>query len=222
MKHTTGYAQKTIAQRCFNLISLPLLLLSLLTAPLALAQDESQIWAGLFHYQQKMANIGNAEAQFKLAEMYAQGQGTKADPEQARHWYEKSAAQGYEPAQRKLAALAAGEPMVKTAAPASMPVPTAAPPVAAPAPIQPPVASAQPVASRQELERMERERQQLEQELARSREETRKLQEEQARQAALLKKAELEKDEARRRLAAKALLEAEMKKLRETPSAFDQ
>ncbi|MEW6645847.1 MAG: SEL1-like repeat protein [Pseudomonadota bacterium] len=170
-----------------------------------LAQDEGKIWEGLFNYQQKMANLGNAEAQYKLAEMYAQGQGTRADPEQARHWYEASAGQGYAPAQRKLAALAKGEPMVNAAA-----VPPAAP------------ATPQPSASRQELEQAERERRALEQELARSREEMRKLQEEQARQAAALQKAELEKDEARRRLAAKALLEAEMKKLRETPPAFDQ
>lgn len=189
------------------------LLLSLGAAAPVLAQDEGKIWEGLFNYQQKMANLGNAEAQYKLAEMYAQGQGTRADPEQARHWYEASAGQGYEPAQRKLAALAKGEPEVKAAAAPAPVVPVASPAV----PLLP-----QPSTSRQELEQAERERHALEQELARSREEMRKLQEEQARQAAALQKAEAEKDEARRRLAAKALLEAEMKKLRETPSAFDQ
>lgn len=183
--------------------------------------EEDKIWEGLFNYQQKMANIGNAEAQFKLAEMYAQGQGVQADAAQARHWYEASAAQGYEPARRKLTTLDAGEPLVKAAAPAPAPIA----PLSKPAPIQPPAPIAPPAqatASRQELERMERERKQLEQELARSREEMRRLQEEKARQEAELKKAEAEKDEARRRLAAKALLEAEMKKLKETPSAFDQ
>lgn len=186
--------------------------------------EEDKIWEGLFNYQQKMANIGNAEAQFKLAEMYAQGQGVQADPSQARRWYEASAAQGYEPARRKLAALDAGEPISKASATAPIPIPTPAP-VARPAPpipIQPPAAPLQNTASRQELERMEHERKQLEQELARSREEMRRLREEKARQETELKKAEAEKDEARRRLAAKALLEAEMKKLRETPSAFDQ
>jgi hypothetical protein len=194
------------------------LMLVLLTAQGAVAQDEDRIWQGLFNYQQKMANIGNAEAQYKLAGMYAQGQGVKADPAQARHWYEKSAAQGYEPAQHKLAALDAGEPRAKTSAP----VPAAPPPLAAPAPIPQPAKPAQPDVSRQELERVERERKQLEQELARSREEMRKMQEAQARRDAELKKAEAEKEQARRRLAAKALLEAEMKKLKETPSAFDQ
>lgn len=184
-----------------------ILLLTVGAAAPALAQDESRIWEDLFNYQQKMAHIGNAEAQYKLADMYAQGQGTQADPAQARRWYEASAAQDYAPAQRKLAALSAGEPLVRSAAPAPLPAAVAAP---APAAI-----------SRQEMARMESERQQLEQELERSREEMRKLQAEQARQAAALKKAEAEKEEARRRLAAKALLEAEMKKLRETPATFD-
>jgi len=185
-----------------------ILLLTVCAAAPALAQDESEIWSGLFNYQQKMANLGNAEAQYKLAEMYVQGQGTQAAPEQARRWYEASAAQGYAPAQQKLAALAAGAPLVKAAAPPPPAVPVASPP-------------AQSDVSRQELERMEHERRALEQELARSREEMRKLQAEQTRQAAALKQAEAEKEEARRRLAAKALLEAEMKKLRETPATFD-
>jgi TPR repeat protein len=197
-------------------------LLSLLVVAPVLAQDESKIWEGLFNYQQKMANIGNAEAQYKLAGMYAQGQGVKADPGQARHWYEASAAQGYTPAQRKLAALAAGGPMVKLIAPT--PAPDSAVPAAAAVllPVEPSAELAPPAVPRQEFERMEFERKRLEQELARSREAMRKLQEEQARQAAALHKAESEKDEARRRLAAKELLEAEMKKLRETPPTFDQ
>lgn len=191
------------------------LIVALLAAQGAAAQDEGKIWEGLFNYQQKMAHIGNAEAQYKLAEMYAQGQGVQADPAQARHWYEASAAQGYEPARNKLAALEAGQPLVKTSAPA--PAPVAPPPVA----VQQPAPPAQPSVSQQELERMERERKQLEQELARSRETMRRMQEEQARKDAELKKAEAEKDEARRRLAAKELLEAEMKKLRAMPATFD-
>lgn len=215
MRHTHNKAAHGF---CAFILSLCLLVLAQ-----GVMAEEDKIWEGLFNYQQKMAHIGNAEAQFKLAEMYAQGQGVKADPVQARHWYETSAAQGYAPAQRKLAALEAGEPMVKAAAPAAMPSPpSAAPAPVRPAPVQPPASPAQDVVSRQELERMERERKQLEQELARSREEMRRLQEDQARRDAELKKAEAEKEEARRRLAAKALLEAEMKKLKEMPSAFDQ
>jgi TPR repeat protein len=61
-----------------------ILLLTVGAAAPALAQDESRIWEDLFNYQQKMAHIGNAEAQYKLADMYAQGQGTQADPAQAR------------------------------------------------------------------------------------------------------------------------------------------
>jgi hypothetical protein len=207
---TQPYHRITTCLRSLALIA------TLLAAHGAMAQDEGQIWQGLFNYQQKMANIGNAEAQYKLAEMYAQGQGVQVDPAQARRWYEASAAQGYEPAQRKLAALAAGQSLVKTSVPA--PAPVAPPPVAAPAPVQQP---APPAVSQQELARMEHERKQLEQELARSRETMRRMQEEQARKDAALKKAEAEKDEARRRLAAKELLEAEMKKLRETPATFD-
>lgn len=55
-----------------------------------------------FKYQQKMADLGYAEAQYKLAEMYEDGVGTKQDLGKALHWYRKSAAQGYEPAKQKI------------------------------------------------------------------------------------------------------------------------
>ena len=51
---------------------------------LSLAADNQEFMQGLFNYQHKMAELGNAEAQFKLAEMYEQGQGVAADPKQAR------------------------------------------------------------------------------------------------------------------------------------------
>jgi hypothetical protein len=57
---------------------------------------------GLFDFQMKLANKGNAEAQFKVGEMYETGFGTKKDMEQARLWIDKANAQGHETAGFKL------------------------------------------------------------------------------------------------------------------------
>jgi TPR repeat protein len=45
------------------------------------------------------------EAQTALGDLHARGLGVAADPDAAREWYEKAAAQGHAPAQTKLAAL---------------------------------------------------------------------------------------------------------------------
>lgn len=57
---------------------------------------------GLFDFQMKLAEKGNAEAQLKVGEMYETGFGVKKDMQQARTWIEKSAAQGNETAGFKL------------------------------------------------------------------------------------------------------------------------
>ena len=57
---------------------------------------------GLFDFQMKLAEKGNAEAQFKVGEMYETGFGVKQDMEQARSWISKAADQGHETAGFKL------------------------------------------------------------------------------------------------------------------------
>lgn len=57
---------------------------------------------GLFDFQMKLAQKGNAEAQFKVGEMYETGFGVKKDMTEARNWTNKSAAQGNENAGFKL------------------------------------------------------------------------------------------------------------------------
>jgi hypothetical protein len=57
---------------------------------------------GLFDFQMKLAQKGNAEAQFKVGEMYETGFGVKKDMAQARDWITKAANQGHETAGFKL------------------------------------------------------------------------------------------------------------------------
>jgi TPR repeat protein len=49
-----------------------------------------------------LAKNGDAEAQYNVGLMYAQGKGAKQDLQKAMVWYEKSAKQGYGPAQYNL------------------------------------------------------------------------------------------------------------------------
>jgi len=62
-------------------------------------------WAyadGLFDFQMTLAKKGNAEAEFKVGEMYETGFGVKKDMNEARNWINKAAAQGHETANFKL------------------------------------------------------------------------------------------------------------------------
>ena len=76
------------------------LLFSLLGSQITVAADD--MWDGVFAYQKKMADYGNAEAQHKLGEMYEEGHGTAKDFDKALEWYQKAAAQGYAPASKKI------------------------------------------------------------------------------------------------------------------------
>lgn len=58
--------------------------------------------AGVFEFQKKLADGGNAQAQFKLGNMYESGRGVAADMNAAVQWYEKSAANNYKPAKNRL------------------------------------------------------------------------------------------------------------------------
>jgi TPR repeat protein len=52
-----------------------------------------------------LADTGNAQAQARLGDMYAEGRGTTRDNAAAKAWYEKAALAGYTPAQMKLGAI---------------------------------------------------------------------------------------------------------------------
>jgi uncharacterized protein len=58
------------------------------------------------------AERGNAEAQFLVGVMYANGEGVPQDYTEAAKWYRKAAEQGYADAQRELAELHKGVPGV--------------------------------------------------------------------------------------------------------------
>lgn len=58
--------------------------------------------AGIFEFQQKLANSGNPQAQYKLADMYENGRGASKDILKAKEWYKKSAANNYKPAKHRL------------------------------------------------------------------------------------------------------------------------
>jgi len=57
---------------------------------------------GLFDFQMKLAKKGNAEAQFKVGEMYETGFGVKENMTEATNWITKAAGQGHETASFKL------------------------------------------------------------------------------------------------------------------------
>ncbi|HHJ35231.1 MAG TPA: sel1 repeat family protein, partial [Gammaproteobacteria bacterium] len=57
---------------------------------------------GLFDFQMKLAKKGNAEAEYKVGEMYETGFGVKKDMTEAMSWITKSADQGHETAGFKL------------------------------------------------------------------------------------------------------------------------
>lgn len=82
----------TTNARVFVLLLTTLMLL----LPLAVPAD------GLFDFQMKLAKKGNAEAQYKVGEMYETGFGVEQDMTEAKSWITKSAGQGHETASFKL------------------------------------------------------------------------------------------------------------------------
>ena len=65
-----------------------------------------------FVWYERAAKNGYAVAQRMLGKYYEKGVGTERNPELARQWYEKAAAQGDEKAARhlRLSGVSAGEP----------------------------------------------------------------------------------------------------------------
>lgn len=56
----------------------------------------------VYRFQQKLANKGNPDAQYKLGMMYETGNGVEINPVKARTWYNKSAYQNFKPAKNRL------------------------------------------------------------------------------------------------------------------------
>lgn len=79
-----------------KLTGLMLMLSVVLCSPWAQANN------GLFEFQMKLAGKGNAEAEFKVGEMYETGFGVEKNMKAAREWINKAAAQGHETANFKL------------------------------------------------------------------------------------------------------------------------
>ncbi len=62
----------------------------------------SNVSAGLFRFQMSLAEKGNAEAQYKVGEMYELGKSVPKDMSNALSWYEKAAEQGHTKAGYKI------------------------------------------------------------------------------------------------------------------------
>jgi len=56
---------------------------------------------GVFEFQQKLAKKGNPQSQYKLGNMYENGQGVKVNLDEAAKWYKKSAAQNNQAAKMR-------------------------------------------------------------------------------------------------------------------------
>jgi len=82
----------------FKSISLAALIGFFMISSAYAANIESRI----FKFQQKVAKIGNAKAQYKLAYMHEIGRGTEKDLNQATLWYKKSASQNFRAAKHRL------------------------------------------------------------------------------------------------------------------------
>ena len=96
-KQLESNAQSCMAGMCCYARLFALMLLSVILLLPTPSQAD-----GLFDFQMKLAEKGNAEAQFKVGEMYETGFGVKQDMEQARNWISKAADQGHETAGFKL------------------------------------------------------------------------------------------------------------------------
>jgi len=73
-----------------------------ITAQAGLSFAFADVSAGVFRFQTKLAEQGNAEAQYKVGEMYEMGKGAKKDLKKAHEWFEKSAKQGHKKASYKI------------------------------------------------------------------------------------------------------------------------
>lgn len=100
----TPFTNQSLADACFvmNTEALRRFMLCFLSVVFMLFVMQPAQADRLFDFQMKLAEKGNAEAQYKIGEMYETGFGVKKDMEQAQYWINKSAKQGHEVAGYKL------------------------------------------------------------------------------------------------------------------------
>ena len=99
---TNNFNLAAVSEPCFAGFAsktgfIALLLITLILFLPAISQAD-----GLFDFQMKMAKKGNAEAEYKVGEMYETGFGVKKDMNEAKSWVTKAAHQGHETAKFKL------------------------------------------------------------------------------------------------------------------------
>lgn len=92
----------SLAKSCFAGVSSKTGCLTLMLVTLLLLMPTLTRADGLFDFQMILAKKGNAEAQFKVGEMYETGFGVNEDKAEAMNWINKAAAQGNENAGFKL------------------------------------------------------------------------------------------------------------------------
>jgi len=92
----------TASESCFADLSGKARFITLMLITLMLLLPVISQADGLFDFQMKLAKKGNAEAQFKVGEMYETGFGVKQDMAEANNWISKAANQGHETAGFKL------------------------------------------------------------------------------------------------------------------------
>lgn len=95
--YLTSISKSCVASIAGNTRLFVLMLMTLMLLAPSLSQAD-----GLFDFQMKLAIKGNAEAQFKVGEMYETGFGVKEDKAEAASWITKAADQGHETAGFKL------------------------------------------------------------------------------------------------------------------------
>jgi TPR repeat protein len=78
-----------------------LLIFSALFPASTFALDAIDHSSSVFKFQQKLADSGNVQAQYKLGYLYEAGEGIEADLDKALHWYERAASTGLRAAEQR-------------------------------------------------------------------------------------------------------------------------
>ncbi len=99
---TNNVDMTTVSESCSAGLASRARLVALMFVTLILFLPSLSQADGLFDFQMKLAKKGNAEAQFKVGEMYETGFGIKEDKVEAMNWTSKAADQGHETANFKL------------------------------------------------------------------------------------------------------------------------
>lgn len=86
-------------QICTVKLLIKCLCILFLSVPAAYAANYD---SDVFEFQQKLANAGNAHAQYRLATMYESGRGVDKDTTLAMKWYKKSSLNNHSAAKRQL------------------------------------------------------------------------------------------------------------------------